>query len=432
MSGDPGAAAGGGTAAVRLLDLPVQHYAWGSPTAVPSLLGIEPDGRPWAELWVGAHPQAPSRLSGTGTGLDELVSADPAGELGPAMAERFGRYPFLLKVLAAAEPLSLQVHPSAGQASAGHAREEAAGLPRDAPGRSYRDDWPKPELTCALTEFHALSGFRPLATSAPVLRVLDGGGGSPGQLLLTDLVHSLLDPPGDDAADPDDAGRLTAALRTLLSLSEQDGRAVVDAALAAAGSRGASRVADAGVQSDLALLARLAHAHPADPGVVVAMLLNHVVLAPGQALFTPAGVLHTYLSGTAVELMASSDNVLRGGLTPKHVDVPELLSVLAATPGPPGVVVGEQVSPVEWDYPAAVPYFRLSRIELAAGEATELARVAGPQLVLAVEGGAAVVDPAGSALALTPGTACSVRHQPGPVTLVAGDAGATLFRARVP
>jgi len=384
---------------VHLLTTAVQRYPWGSTSAIPELTGVEPDGRPVAELWVGAHPQAPSTLTDSGRRLDEVVAADPVGELGQATAARYAGFPFLLKVLAAARPLSLQVHPSADQAAAGFAREEAAGTARDSPSRAYRDDQPKPEVVCAVTEFALLSGFRPVEDSAPVLRALDRGDGSPGGLLLADVVRSLLDPPGDGAGAPAEAGRLAATVRTLLTLVPPDGESLVAAAVRAASGARADPATRPGVLADLDLLDLLAAEHPADPGVVVALLLHHLRLFPGQALFTPAGALHAYLSGTAVELMASSDNVLRGGLTGKHVDVTELMSLLDTTPGPPRVVQPVRVSAAEWDYPTPAEQFHLSRVELAPGEGTDLAPVEGPQLLLCTAG---AVDVAPVAPAVAP------------------------------
>lgn len=431
---------------VHLLTTAVQRYPWGSATAIPAMTGTEPDGQPVAELWVGAHPQAPSTLTDSGRRLDEVVAADPAGELGPAAAALYTGFPFLLKVLAAARPLSLQAHPSEEQAAAGFAREQAAGIARDAPARTYRDDQPKPEVVCAVTEFALLSGFRSVGESAPVLRALDRGDGSPGGLLLADVVRSLVDPPGDGPGAPSEPRRLAVTVRTLLTLTPADAESLVSAALRAAGAARVDPATPHGVLAELDLLDSLAAEHPTDPGVVVALLLHHVRLFPGEALFTPAGVLHAYLSGTAVELMASSDNVLRGGLTGKHVDVAELMSVLDTTPGPARVVRPVQVSAAESDYPTPAAQFRLSRVDLAPGEGTDLARVEGPQLLLCTAG-AVDVAPVGPARApdldidtvpgtgqvgMVSGAAAYLPDGTGRVGVRAvGDGPATLFRARL-
>ncbi len=425
---------------MHLLRNAVQYYDWGSASVIPELLGIAPDGRPHAELWLGAHPQAPSALASTGRRLDELVAEDPVGQLGADVAARYGRFPFLLKVLAAARPLSLQAHPSADQAVAGFAREEAGGPARDAPDRLYRDNWPKPEIACAVTEFTALCGFRPVADSTPVLTALDRGeaarhDGSPGALLLSDVVRSLTDPPGDAGAAPDEGGRLAATVRALLSLDAADGAAVALAAVAAAGAARLDPATPPAVLAELDLLDEIAAAHPGDPGIVVALLLNHLRLAPGEALYIPAGVLHAYLAGTAVELMASSDNVLRGGLTTKHVDVAELMSVLDTTPAPPHRVVPVPVSAVETGYPAPAPQFRLSRLELRAAadgsaQLAELADPGGPQLLLCVAGAVRVTG-ARDTLRLGTGDGGFLPAGSGLVGVVVEDGASVLFRARV-
>lgn len=401
--------------AVEALRTTVQPYAWGSTTAIPELLGEEPSGGPQAELWVGAHPVAPSRVlrDGVELALDDVVAADPRGELGEATAERFGRFPFLLKILAAAAPLSLQAHPSPDQARAGFAAEDAAGVPRDAPGRNYRDDWPKPEIACALTEFRALAGFRPVPASLPVLRALASAPGSP-----------LAGPVAELAAATDPAAGLAAFLRGVL---DRTGAARAELAAAVVGA--AHRAADVApeVGEEVAFVRSLAAEHPGDPSVVVALLLNRITLAPGEAVFLPAGNLHAYLSGTAVELMASSDNVLRGGLTSKHVDVAALMSVLDTTPRPPDLVRPVAISDHEFAYPTPTPQFRLSRIEVTGGATAVAADPGGPQLVLCVAGSAVLAGAAGS-LRLTSGRAGYARAGHGEL-LLRGTPAATVFRA---
>ena len=278
-----------------------RYYDWGSPTAIPDLLGVEPDGRPVAELWFGAHPDDPSAAPEHGATLDEIIARDPVRALGPAVIDRFGeRLPFLLKVLAADKALSIQVHPTLEQARAGFAAEDDAGVPRDAPQRNYRDANHKPELICALTPFEALCGFRPVAET---------------RALLADLAvpeFAFLD---DALAGPEP---LRAAFTAVL---EHDEPAVlVDALVRAAGQLGR--------HSDLAHVVDLIVTDfPGDVGVVLAVLLNHVRLEPGEAIYLAAGNVHAYLRGTGVEIMATSDNVLRCGLTGKHIDVPELLRI---------------------------------------------------------------------------------------------------------
>jgi mannose-6-phosphate isomerase len=357
-----------GGAAVDLLDNPVQPYAWGSETAIPELLGVPPSGEPQAELWMGTHPDGPSRLRSGGT-LLERVEADPAGELGPAVLERFGpRLPFLLKVLGAARNLSLQTHPDLDRARAGFAEEEARGVPADAPERNYVDANHKPELVCALGEFEALCGFRAIPDT---LRLLDP---------LTAAVPELR-PYVATLRDRRDRAGLCETVDRVLTVPEDRRRDLVAAVAAAC----AARLAP-GFDAELRTVAELAEAYPGDLGVVIALLLNRVELAPGEALFLAAGNLHCYLRGTAIELQANSNNVLRGGLTGKHVDVPELLRVLDVADGPPPRLRPVPAGPGRLAYVPPVPDFRLDKVTL--GDTT--VESDGPQILLTVAGTALV------------------------------------------
>jgi mannose-6-phosphate isomerase len=290
----------------------VRPYAWGSRTSLAELQGrAAPTEAPEAELWLGAHPDDPATV-GRADGpvaLDALIAGDPAGQLGAEVATEYGpRLPYLLKVLAAESPLSLQAHPDAEYAKQAYARQQAdPSLPKN-----YTDAYHKPEMLVALTPFEALCGFRAPETSAAALEAF-------GVPALAPVVQALRQ--GD--------------LRDLLTWPDADRKSLIEAVVAAPSSPAAD------------LAARLAGYFPGDPGVLVALLLNHVRLEPGQAIWMPAGNLHAYLRGTGVELMAASDNVLRGGLTSKRVDVDELLRVLVfevlddpilpSTPVAPGV-----------------------------------------------------------------------------------------------
>jgi len=367
---------------VDVLEGVVQRYAWGSHTAIPALLGTPADGGPQAELWLGAHPSAPARAGGIR--LDDLVATDPLGALGAPVASRFGRLPFLLKVLSAAEPLSLQAHPSAERAAAGFAEESAAGIPLDAPERRYRDPAHKPELLYALSPFVALCGFRPLEGTLALLTRF-GLAGHP--------VFSRLA-----------SGDLRGTVGRLLCLGAEERTEVAALIADAAGSHDGPE----------ALWARrIAATHPGDPGIGVALLLNLVQLEPGQAIFLPAGNLHAYLEGTGVEIMASSDNVLRGGLTPKYVDVDELLAVLDVRPGPPPVVAPVAEGPFR-SFPTPAEEFELAIVDLE--DAPAIIPGDRPRVVLCLEGDAVLASRA-EELRLARGMAAWVPAVDGPVSL---------------
>ncbi|MGW5049302.1 mannose-6-phosphate isomerase, class I [Streptomyces griseoluteus] len=341
------------------LDNTVRPYAWGSTTAIPRLLGTEPTGEPQAEMWMGAHPGAPSRTS-RGT-LVEVIDADPERELGAEAVAKFGpRLPFLLKILAAGAPLSLQVHPDLTQAREGYAEEERRGVPVDAPDRNYKDANHKPELICALTEFDGLCGFRAPAEAAGLLDGLGVDSLKP----YVDLLR----------AQPEDAA-LREVLTAILTANPEDMADTVTEATAACTRLGGPYTPYADMARD----------YPGDPGVIAAVLLNHVRLQPGEALFLGAGIPHAYLDGLGVEIMANSDNVLRCGLTPKHIDVPELLRVVRFEASDPGVLRPEASPEGEEVYETPIDEFRLSRWVLP-GETTRDLTLPTPQILLCTAG----------------------------------------------
>ncbi|MFD5747953.1 mannose-6-phosphate isomerase, class I [Streptomyces sp. NPDC127033] len=380
----------------------VRPYAWGSTTAIPELLGTPPTGEPQAEMWLGAHPGAPSRLDrGDGAGevaLSDVIAADPEAELGAATTRKFGpRLPFLLKLLAAGSPLSLQVHPDLAQAKEGYADEERRGVPIDAPHRNYKDASHKPELICALTPFEGLCGFRAPEDAAELLAGLGVDALEP----YVDLLR----------AHPEEAA-LREVLTAVLGADPQEMAATVTEAAAAADRLGGA----------YAPYASIARHYPGDPGVIAAMLLNHVQLQPGEALFLGAGVPHAYLDGLGVEIMANSDNVLRCGLTPKHVDVPELLRVVRFEATEPAVLRPEASASGEELYDTPIDEFRLSRFTLAPGAAPRDLTAATPQILLCTAG-----TPTAGDLGLTPGGAVFVPA--GEKTELSGTG--TVFRATV-
>ncbi|MGY1719566.1 mannose-6-phosphate isomerase, class I [Blastococcus sp. SYSU DS0552] len=362
----------------------VRFYPWGSRTVIPELLGEPvPAERPHAELWIGAHPDEPSVLA-DGRPLDKAIAEEPAELLGTPVVERFGaRLPFLMKVLAAETPLSLQAHPTTEQAEAGYAAEEAAGIPHDDPTRTFKDPFHKPELLLALTTFEALCGFRPVEESLHCL----------AKLQVPELKPTI-------AALA--RGGLRAAIPQLLALPGERRTELVAAVATAAGRFVAAH--DPEFINTYRWAATLAETYPGDPGVVISLMCNHLKLAPGEAVFLPAGNLHAYLSGAGVEVMASSDNVLRGGLTAKHVDLAALIEVLDFSDGRVPVI-HPVLGPGGLRYPVPVQDFDLTRCQLDEQAGTLTTR--GPQLLLCTEGTAVLASVDGE-LTLAKGRAAFV------------------------
>ncbi len=299
-----------------------REYAWGSRTVIAEMLGEPASGAPEAEYWLGTHPGSPSRI-------EDSVLTNHARTL-----SELTTLPFLLKILAADSPLSLQAHPTTAQARKGFERENALGIPLDAPNRNYRDAMHKPELLYALSsEFAALCGFRPVTQTRALLEQL---GDDP---LVAQLRERLV---GDTS--------LRSVFEWLISRSSG-----VDELVSRVVELAASRS-----EPEFEMVGELAASYPADPGIVIALLLNRVVLRPGQVLYLPAGNIHAYLHGVGIELMASSDNVLRGGFTPKHVDVPELLAVLDFRPVPVPLLAPEYPSSGVVVFRPSVPDFELA------------------------------------------------------------------------
>ncbi len=406
---------------MELLRGAIRTYAWGSRTAIAEFTGRPvPAAHPEAELWLGAHPQDPARLDtddGDVSLLDTLV-ADPDGQLGSVARSRFGdALPFLVKVLAADEPLSLQAHPSRQQAVEGYRREEKLGIPVTSPVRNYRDASHKPELLVALEPFEALAGFRPAALTIELLRA---------------LAVAELNPYIELLNDQSDADGLRALFTTWITAPQPHIDVLVPAVLdGAIGyiTSGATRFA-----AEARTVLELGERYPGDAGVLASLLLNRITLAPGKGIFLPAGNLHTYLRGVAIEVMANSDNVLRGGLTPKHVDVPELLRVLNFTP-----TTEAQLSPpthcdgISLVFDCPTEEFAGSILTLdgenLGHEVDAPSRHDGPQILLCIEG-ATSVHGKSKTLLLSRGIAAWVGADDGPIRLLAREP-ARLFRATV-
>jgi mannose-6-phosphate isomerase len=350
----------------------VQPYAWGSRETIARLQGRPvPSPGPEAELWMGAHPSAPSGLERDGrrTTLDAVITADAPGVLGAQVAARFGgRLPFLLKVLSASKALSIQVHPSRAQAQAGYREENERGLAPGDKGRNYVDDWPKPEILCALTPFEVLAGLRAPADAARFMR----------ELAVPELepLAALL---AGDRADARGDVRATVLARVLSWPAGQREALIRDVVKACH-----QEVDDYGpYHPECGAIIQVAGDHPGDLGIVASLLMRHAVLQPGQAVFLPAGGLHAYLHGTGIELLANSDNVVRAGLTGKHIDIPELLKLTDPAVEVPLIAPRDLGNGIAaYDTPA--PEFRLYRAALGAGPVTLPGD--GPRLVLSVDG----------------------------------------------
>ncbi|MGZ6778918.1 MAG: mannose-6-phosphate isomerase, class I [Mycobacterium sp.] len=406
---------------MNLLRGALRTYAWGSRTAIAEFTGRpSPTAHPEAELWFGAHPGDPAWLK-TDTGEESLLEAlrtDPEGQLGAAVRNRFGdTLPFLMKVLAADEPLSLQAHPSAEQAAEGFAREDRLGIPVSSPIRNYRDRSHKPELLVALQTFEVLAGFRPAPKSVDMMRA---------------LAVSQLDPFLHLLAGQPDADGLRALFTTWITAPQPDLDVLVPAVID--GAIDYVRSGKKQYAAEAKTVLELGERYPGDAGVLAALLLNRFTLQPGEAIYLPAGNLHTYLHGVGVEVMANSDNVLRGGLTPKHVDVPELLRVLDFEPASEaGLRPTTATDGMETVYQTPAREFSVSVLSIDGDrlghEVDAPSRHDGPQILLCTEG-CAVVHAKSGVVTMERGAAAWVSADDGPVRFVATQP-TTLFRATV-
>jgi mannose-6-phosphate isomerase len=387
----------------RILPLQNQlmNYPWGSKVFIPRLMGEPfPSEEPYAELWMGAHPKAPSRVADRT--LLEIIEEDPVAMLGASIAEKFrGQLPFLFKLLAADTPLSIQAHPTKKQAEAGFLSENEVGLALDAPNRNYKDDNHKPEIVCALTEFWALSGFRPLPE---MLELLDEA-----ELFeISSQIESLRKAPNRDG--------LKVFFRAIMDIETTRKHTLLAELLQSARRLKSTR-------PEYQWIIEISKQHPGDVGVLCVILLNLVRLDPGQALFCSAGDLHAYLDGFAVELMANSDNVLRGGLTPKHIDVPELMKTLTFNDRDV-----EVIEPQAGCYATPADEFVLSVLEV--GPSGEQRSSPGFEILVNVAGDATVSMPGGEgAVPLPQGSSVAV---PAPVQELWISGSATIYAAGVP
>ena len=352
---------------IVLLDGGIQNYAWGTTHEIPEFLGVPTTDRPVAEWWLGAHQTLPSTvrdLQGpeNGKSLRQVIAEDPVLWLGDAADQFRGELPFLLKFLSIGAPLSLQVHPSLTQAREGFERENAAGLSLTSPNRNYRDPNHKPELIVALRPMTVLCGFARPADSTALLRKI----GAVDETL-TGFATTL-------ESDSSESSIRDLVRRILTATTEQ-------------ATRWTNVVAERARSAGANYLHEIALRYPGDPGVIVAVLLNHVVLAPGEGLFLQAGQLHAYLSGFGIELLANSDNVLRGGLTPKHVDVPELLDTIRPIAESADVLRPESLGAHVVGWRTSAADFSLRRVDLeSVHDAAQLGVDAGPRIVVCTGG----------------------------------------------
>ncbi len=406
---------------IHRLENPIQRYSWGSADGIPRALGIpNPGGGPMAEVWMGAHPKAPSvaldpQLSRP---LDALIKEDPASALGKAALRRFGPVlPFLFKVLSAGTPLSIQAHPGKIKAEHGFERENIGGIPVDAPERNYRDPNHKPEMVVALTRFELLCGFRPsreitsnmrLIAPGEHSRQLDRLDASPGRVELSVFFYGLI------------------------SMEERARKAMLESVRRRVERLFAESLVPAEEVENFRWVLRIMDDFPDDIGALAPVILNLVRLEPGEAVFIAPGELHAHLSGTCLEIMANSDNVIRGALTRKHVDVPELISVLTFNPERVRVLHSEAVSDSEERFPAPAPDFCLSRIVLEGDRVHERSDT-GPAILLCTEGSVSLACPGEATLALHRGDSVFVEAAAGAYRLTRdgeGDSGpALLYKA---
>ena len=397
---------------IAVLKNVVQEYAWGSTTFLPDLLGEDAStGRPQAELWMGTHPNGPSLVAWDGAWipLTVLLEKDPEGLLGKSVAHRFSnRLPFLFKVLAAAKPLSIQAHPDLEQARQGFSRENNLKVPLNSPRRNYKDQSHKPEILCALGPFWALKRFR----KAEEISVLSEKIGLPA---LENQMRPL-------KKDPLPEG-IKRSFAALLTMERENRLRLISDVVESIEKQGLTHPV-------FVWIAKLHQTFPEDMGALSPMFMNLLCLRPGEAMYIPAGELHAYLEGPGIELMANSDNVLRGGLTAKHVDVSELLRILDCSPGNAEILKPGSKDETERLYPIVAQEFALSSISVQETSSYESPRDRSVEIMICVEGDARLTDLAsGDGVPLKKGTSFIV---PAAVSQYAIRGKATLFKAAVP
>ncbi len=397
---------------ISILKNTIQEYTWGSFTAIPELLNRQgPHDRPRAELWMGAHPKAPSmvKCEDNWISLSELIEKNPEEILGKGVARRFkNRLPYLFKVLAAAKPLSIQAHPSLSQAKEGFKRENELGIPLNDPNRNYKDENHKPECICALTRFWALNGFRKITYIISLM-----------EKVCPDSLSSELN---DLGASPNSRG-LKDFFNSLMTMDEERKEHVIGDAIARA-----QKISED--DPVFRWMIDLHEEYPGDVGVLSPLFLNLICLDKGQAMFLPVGEPHAYLGGVGIELMANSDNVLRGGLTPKHVDVPELLRVLNFKENEIKILLPEKRSETEKVYFTHAEEFVLSVISTRKGMLHKSSINKSVEILICTDGNAKITDfGKDDKMIVTKGMSIII---PAAVEKYTIEGEATLYKAAVP
>lgn len=397
---------------IGVLKNPIQNYAWGSRTFIPQLIGeLAPANTPQAELWIGAHPKAPSQVlcDGEWISLLELIQQNPDGILGKPVAKKFSnKLPFLFKVLAAAKPLSIQVHPHQDQARKGFARENRLKISLDAPNRNYKDENHKPEIICALTPFWALSGFRRIEDLIALIDRL-------GAPILRDKIINIRDRSNDKS--------LRKFFTHLMTMDRNYQAEMVGEVVEFCEKY-------SGTDTAFDWIIRLHREYARDIGVLSPIFMKVVRLKPGEAMYIQAGMLHAYLEGAGIELMANSDNVLRGGLTTKRIDVPELLNILNYTTHEEGFLRPERRGSSERLYDSPAEEFVLSVISVGEGAVFKSPRKRSVEMMICTAGNAHITDLGnGDVLSLTKGTAIIIPAAAGQYRI---QGNATIYKAAVP
>ncbi len=390
----------------------IQEYEWGSHTAIANLMGNKsPSAKPQAELWMGAHPKAPSLLKYDDKWLSllELIKQFPVDILGKDVAAKFdNKLPYLFKILAASKPLSIQAHPNLKQAAEGFERENRIGIPLDSPNRNYKDTNHKPECICALTPFLALYGFRKISEII---------------FLMEKICLKILDKELNHLKRQPNPEGMKSFFHSLITMNGGRKKQIIKHAIT-----NAQKLSEN--NPGFKLMINLHKEYPDDMGIFAPILLNVISLKPGQALFLPSGELHAYLDGLGIELMANSDNVLRGGLTKKHIDVPELLKILNFEEKDINILLLQNDKNCEGVYYSMAEEFMLSVISDKKNISYTSPEKRSVEIILCTDGKASVADISiNENITLTKGTSIII---PSSVNKYKIEGKATLYKASVP